>query len=66
MHKIKNNIALRRQVLGFSSSELSRRLGVSRAFVTMLEGGSRLPSLPMALQLARILEYPVEMLFVVE
>lgn len=66
MHEIKNNIALRRQVLGFSSSELSRRLGVSRGFVTMLESGSRLPSLPMALQLARILKYPVEMLFVVE
>jgi putative transcriptional regulator len=49
-----------------SQGELADELGVSRQTVNAIENGRYLPSLPLALALARFFEAPVETLFIPE
>ena len=48
---------------GISKAALARRIRVSRSYVTKLEQGKAVPSLPVALQLAEYFGCTVEELF---
>ena len=48
---------------GLSKAALARRIGVNRSYVTRLEQGKALPSLPVALQMAKFFGCTVEELF---
>ncbi|MDI3256291.1 MAG: substrate-binding domain-containing protein [Kyrpidia sp.] len=61
--QVGRRIARRRRQLGWSQETLADRLGVSRQFIGALEGGRSLPSVPVALELARTLRTSVEELF---
>lgn len=52
-----------RGLRGISKAALARRLGVSRSYVTRLEQGKVLPSLPLALRIAQYFGCRVEELF---
>ncbi|ADG06382.1 substrate-binding domain-containing protein [Kyrpidia tusciae] len=56
-------ISERRKALGWSQELLADRLGVSRQFIGALEAGRSWPSVPVALELARVLGTSVEALF---
>jgi putative molybdopterin biosynthesis protein len=56
-------IAERRRRLGMSQDALAARLGVSRQFIGALEAGRSLPSIRVAIRLARVLGTTVEALF---
>ena len=53
----------RRDTLGLSQGELAKELGVSRQTINSLETGRYVPSLPLALALARFFETTVEEMF---
>jgi putative molybdopterin biosynthesis protein len=53
----------RRLQLGMAQQALAQAAGISRQALSALEAGRSLPSLPVALSLARILDEPVERLF---
>ena len=48
---------------GLSKAALARRIGVNRSYVTRLEQGKAIPSLPVALQLAQFFGCTVDELF---
>ena len=58
-----NDLRQRRTDAGLSQSELGGRLGVSRQTINALETGRYLPSLPLALNLARFFGSAVEDIF---
>jgi putative transcriptional regulator len=49
-----------------TQEELGRRVGVTRQTIIALEAGRYIPSLLLAVRLARAFEMPVEELFVLE
>lgn len=53
----------RRDTLGLSQGELAKELGVSRQTINSIETGRYVPSLPLALALARFFETTVEEMF---
>lgn len=57
-----DNVRILRKQRGWSQAELARRLNRSPSTVTMIEQNERLPSLPLALDIARILETTTEAL----
>lgn len=61
-----NDLRQRRTAAGLSQSELGQRLGVSRQTINALETGRYLPSLPLALNLARFFDTTVEQIFHLE
>jgi putative transcriptional regulator len=58
-----NRVRQLRTELGLSQAELGADLGVSRQTVISIENGRYLPSLPLALRIARRFERPVEAIF---
>lgn len=56
----------RRGVRGLSQGELGKALGVSRQTINAIETGRYLPSLPLAIALARYFETNVEDIFLAE
>lgn len=58
-----NDIRLLRTELGWSQSELARRLTVSRQTVNAIENGRYDPSLPLAFKIARAFDRPIEAIF---
>ena len=58
-----NRVRRMRERRGLSQGELAGQLGVSRQTVNSLEVGRYIPSLPLALNLARFFETTVEQLF---
>ena len=58
-----NKISLRRRLANLQQTELARRCGVSRQFISMLESGRVQPNVQIALQLAAELNCSVEDLF---
>ena len=58
-----NRVRRMREARGLSQGELAGHLGVSRQTVNSLEVGRYIPSLPLALSLARFFESTVEQLF---
>ena len=63
---VKNSVRARRADAELSQSELAARLGVSRQTINSLENGRYLPSLPLAINLARFFDTTVEQLFELE
>ncbi len=59
----RNRLAEARRRQGLTQRALALRLGVAESHVSRWEHGERLPSLPWALRLARVLGHPVEWLF---
>lgn len=51
---------------GLSQADLASRLGVSRQTINAIETGRYVPSLPLAILLARFFERPVEEVFSLE
>ena len=60
---MKNSIRERRLECGLSQAELAGIMGVSRQTINSIEVGRYIPSLPLALTLARYFESPVEEIF---
>jgi putative transcriptional regulator len=60
---MRNDVRQRRDAEGLSQGELARELGVSRQTINSIETGKYVPSLPLALALARFFETTVEEMF---
>ncbi|WP_459205475.1 helix-turn-helix transcriptional regulator [Pseudomonas sp. MLB6B] len=58
-----NRVRELRAERGWSQAELATRLGVSRQTVNAIETGRYDPSLPLAFNLARLFEQPIEAIF---
>ena len=61
-----NDVRERRGARGLSQKDLGKALGVSRQTINAIETGRYLPSLPLAMALARYFETNVEDLFLAE
>jgi putative transcriptional regulator len=55
-----------RQAQGWSQAALGQRLGVSRQTINSIETGKYDPSLPLAFQIARLFDQPIEAIFLFE
>ena len=64
--RMENDVRERRGVRGLSQGELGKALGVSRQTINAIETGRYLPSLPLAIALARYFETNVEDIFLAE
>jgi putative transcriptional regulator len=60
---MKNDVKGRRAARGLSQGELAAALSVSRQTINSIEKGRYIPSLPLALALARYFETTVEEMF---
>jgi putative transcriptional regulator len=63
---IRNILRPTREARGMTQADLARVLGVSRQTVISLEQGRYLPSLELAIRLARHFALPVEQLFLLD
>ena len=63
---MRNTVRALRTHRGLSQGELATAMGVSRQTINSIETGKYLPSLPLAIGLARFFETPVEEIFHVE
>ena len=61
--KIVNHLKLYRAKVGITQEELAAACGVSRQSINSIERGKYIPSLPLALQLAKVFECGAEELF---
>jgi putative transcriptional regulator len=60
---MRNDVRERRLERGLSQAELARTLDVSRQTINSIETGKYIPSLPLALALARAFQTTVEEMF---
>jgi putative transcriptional regulator len=60
---VQNDVKERRASLGLSQGELAAALSVSRQTINSIEKGRYVPSLPLALALARYFDTTVEEMF---
>lgn len=60
---MKNRVRELRELAELSQGGLAREVGVSRQTINSIEVGRYVPSLPLALALARFFELPVEEMF---
>ena len=63
---VRNHVRARRTYAELSQSHLATQMGVSRQTINSLENGRYLPSLPLAMNLARFFGTTVEELFELE
>ena len=63
---VRNHVRARRTHAELSQSHLAAQMGVSRQTINSLENGRYLPSLPLAMNLARFFGATVEELFELE
>jgi putative transcriptional regulator len=63
---MKNRVGELRAANGMSQGELGTALGVSRQTINSIENGRYLPSLPLALAIARNFQTTVEEIFIPE
>ncbi len=63
---IRNVLRPTREARGLTQADLAQVLGVSRQTVISLEQGRYLPSLELAIRLARHFDLPVEKLFLLD
>jgi putative transcriptional regulator len=61
---MKNRVSELRLANGWSQGELAANLGVSRQTINSIENGRYLPSLPLALSLARTFDTTIENIFI--
>lgn len=60
---MRNHLKTLRQDQGMTQQELAQALGVSRQTVHSIEAGKYDPSLPLAFKIARLLQQPIEQIF---
>ena len=60
---MENDVRERRQARGLSQAQLAEALGVSRQSINSIETGRYVPSLPLAIALARYFATSVEEMF---
>jgi putative transcriptional regulator len=60
---MENDVRQRRAARGLSQGDLGKVLGVSRQTINAIETGRYLPSLPLAIALARYFDSTVEEIF---
>ncbi|CAA9305061.1 MAG: hypothetical protein AVDCRST_MAG68-758 [uncultured Gemmatimonadetes bacterium] len=60
---VRNTIRVQRAIRNLTQAELAERAGITRASVNAIEGGRMVPSIYLALRLARALGVPVGDLF---
>ncbi len=60
---VENSVRERRTARALSQADLARAMGVSRQTVNSIETGRYLPSLPLAIALARFFDTTVEEVF---
>lgn len=60
---VNNRLRVLRAIHGWTQAELAERIGASRRSINAIESGSMLPSVLLALKLARALQCPVEQIF---
>jgi putative transcriptional regulator len=60
---VENDVRERRAARGLSQGDLGKALGVSRQTINAIETGRYLPSLPLAITLARYFDVSVEDVF---
>jgi putative transcriptional regulator len=63
---VRNRVGELRAVRGVSQGELATALGVSRQTINSIENGRYLPSLPLAIAIARTFGQAVEAIFIPE
>lgn len=63
---MENRVRELRSLLGLSQGALGEALGVSRQTINSIEQGRYLPSLPLAIAMARYFKAPVENVFLPE
>jgi putative transcriptional regulator len=63
---VENKVSELRVAAGLSQGDLARDLGVSRQTINSIENGRYLPSLPLALAIARNFEARVEDIFIAD
>jgi len=61
-----NTVKLERARINLSQQDLAERVQVSRQTIHSIESGKFMPSYVLAIKIARVLNIPVEELFVVE
>ena len=65
-HHLRNEVKLLRELNGYSQEQLGTLLGVSRQTINAIERGKYNPSLPLALQMAKVFRTTVEHIFFLE
>ncbi len=63
---MKNRLKVLRAEKDWSQAQLAEAIGVSRQTINALEKGRYDPSLPLAFQIARLFDMPIEDIFVFE
>lgn len=63
---IRNRVKELRNAQGLTQEELARAVGVSRQSINSIERERYVPSLPLALELARVFQCPTEQIFTLE
>ena len=66
MEDVKNNLRILRVTADLSQEELAQALGVTRHSVMAIENGKYLPSIGLALKIARYFGKPLEEIFWLE
>lgn len=64
--RIANSLKERRKTAGLTQEELADAMNVSRQTIISIEKGKYIPSLPLALKLARFFKRPMEEIFTIE
>jgi len=64
--KVSNNVREHRKNAGLTQEDLASAMGVSRQTIISIEKGKYIPSLPLALKLARFFRCSTDDLFTIE
>ena len=63
---MKNRLKELRARDGYNQTQLAKLAGISRQTVSLIEGGEYMPSILIAVKIARIFQEPVEGVFIIE
>ena len=63
---IENNVREHRKKAGLTQEELAREMAVSRQTINSIEKGKYIPSLPLALKMARFFKCKMDNIFTLE
>ncbi len=66
VEKIDNSIREKRKEAGLTQEELAEAMSVSRQTIISIERGRYIPSLPLALKIARFFRCPTDDMFKIE
>jgi len=63
---MKSDLKRFREARGLTQDELAKRVGLTESFVSRLETGKRVPSIEVALEIARVLDVGVSQIWIAE